>query len=76
MPATTAPEQPPAVDQPKHPIHTLTTFELRGYRGQLENAIAFFDARQPPAPVRADLHARLDEVQAEEQSRARIAANA
>ena len=76
MPATTAPEQAPTVDQPKHPLYALTTFELRGYRRQLENAIAFFDARQPAAPARADLHARLDEVQAEEQSRARITANA
>ena len=37
------PADPPTVEQPKHPLHALTTFELRDYRHQLERAIAFFD---------------------------------
>ena len=32
------PDDPPAVEQPKHPLHALTTFELRDYRRQLERA--------------------------------------
>ena len=31
------------VERPKHPMHALTTFELRDYRRQLEAAIAFFE---------------------------------
>jgi hypothetical protein len=63
-------DQPPAVDQPPHPIHALTTYELRDYRRQLESAIAYFDVQDPVPPVRADLRARLDEVLAEQDSRA------
>jgi hypothetical protein len=37
-PDTTTAGQPPEVDQPKHPLRALTTFELRGYRRQIENA--------------------------------------
>ena len=73
MPATAAPAHVPAVDQPRHPLPALATFELVGYRRQLENAIAFFDARHPVPPVRADLQARLDAVLAEQDDRARIA---
>src|ERR1017187_7955085 len=59
MPTTTT-EQAPAVDQPKHPLHALTTFELRDFRRQLENAIAFFDRQDPVPAVRGDLQATLD----------------
>ncbi len=38
MPATAAPAHVPAVDQPGHPLPALATFELAGYRRQLENA--------------------------------------
>ena len=42
---------PPAdsvtVEQPKHALHALTTFELRDYRHHLERAIAFFDGKDP-----------------------------
>ena len=45
---------PPAdrltVEQPKHPLPAMTTFELRDYRHQLERAIAFFDGRDPVPP--------------------------
>ena len=61
------------VEQPKHPLHALTTFELRDFRRLLENAIAHFDAKSPVPPVRADLQARLDEALAEQEERKRIA---
>ncbi len=70
------PEPETTVENPKYPLHAMTTYELRDYRRALERAIASADTEQPPALVRADLHARLDDVQAEEQSRARITANA
>ena len=63
------PADPPAVEQPKHPLYALTTFELRDYRHQLERAIAFFDGRDQVPPVRAVLRARLDAVLAEQDDR-------
>ncbi len=73
MPATTPSDQAPAVDQPEHPLHALTTYELTGYRRQLEHAIAFFDAQDPVPPARASLQAALDDVLTEQDDRARIA---
>jgi hypothetical protein len=73
MPTADTAQQPPAVDQPRHPLHALTTFELTGYRRQLESAIAFFEAKDPVPPARDDLQARLDAVLAEEASRRKIA---
>ena len=73
MPATTTPEQAPHVEQPKHPLHALTTYELRDYRRQLEHAITFFGQQQPVPPVRAVMQTRLDAVTAEQDDRARIA---
>ncbi len=70
MPAT---EQAPAVSNPKHKLSELTSYELRDYRRELERAIAFFDRTTPVPPVRAALQAKLDEVQAEQDDRARIA---
>ena len=67
------PADPPAVEQPKHALHALTTFELRDYRHQLERAIAFFDGEDPVPPARAVLEARLDAVLAEQDERARLA---
>jgi hypothetical protein len=61
------------VDRPKHPMHALTTFELRDYRRQLEAAIAFFDQQDPVPPARADLQAALDGVIAEQDDRKRLA---
>jgi hypothetical protein len=72
MPTTTT-EQAPAVDPPKHPLYALTTFELRDFRRQLENAIAFFDTKNPVPPARDDLQATLDAVTAEQESRTRLA---
>jgi len=67
------PADPPAVEQPQHPMHALTTFELRDYRHQLERSIAFFDGKDPVPPARALLRARLDAVLAEQDERARLA---
>jgi len=66
-------DQPPAVNQPKHPLHAMTTYELRDYRRQLERAIAFFAAKDPVPPARDDLQARLDAVLAEQEDRTRPA---
>jgi hypothetical protein len=65
--------EPAAVEPPKHPLHQLTTFELRDYQRQLENAIAFFDTKDPVPPTRNLLQAKLDEVLAEQAERTRLA---
>lgn len=64
---------PVSVEQPKHPLYALTTYELTEYRGKLERAVkeTATDAR-----TRADLSRRLDEVLAEQEDRARPAAHA
>jgi hypothetical protein len=67
---------PVIADQPKHPLPALTTYELRDYRRDLENAIAFFDRQDPVPPARASLQARLDAVIAEQEDRTRLAADA
>jgi hypothetical protein len=74
MPATTAAEQAPSVNPPKHPLHAMTTYELRDYRHDLESAIAFFESQTPVPPARDQLRARLDDVIAEQDDRARLAA--
>jgi hypothetical protein len=63
----------PVPAEPKHPLHAMTTFELRDYRRQLESAVAFFDAKDPVPPARDRLQAKLDAVIAEQESRKRIA---
>lgn len=67
------PAEPMTVEQPKHPLHALTTFELRDFRRQLESAIAFFDRQDPVPPARGRLQARLDDVLAEQESRRKLA---
>lgn len=67
------PTEPVTVDQPRHPLHALTTYELRDYRRQLESAIAFFDKNDPVPPARDQLQATLDEVLAEQAERRQIA---
>ncbi len=74
MPGIAATPQTPAVDQLKHPLHALTTYELAYYRRRLENAIAFLDKQDLVPPIRANLKAALDGVTAEQDDRARIAA--
>lgn len=73
MPAATTSDQTPTVDRPRHPLHALTTFELRGYRRQLEDAIKFFDAQDPVPAVRTVLRAALDGVIAEQEDRKKLA---
>lgn len=66
------PAEPAAVDQPKHPLHALTTFELRDYRARLERALAF-SMKNPVPPARDQLQDALDAVLAEEEDRQRLA---
>lgn len=61
------------VDRPKHPLHAMTTYELRDHRDQLERAIAFFDSKDPVPAVRDDLQAELDAVVGEQDERMRLA---
>jgi hypothetical protein len=70
------PADPGSVEQPKHPLHALTTYELADYRRQLERAIAFFDAKDPVPSARYGLQVRLDAVIAEQDDRTRLAARA
>jgi hypothetical protein len=67
------PAEPETVDQPQYPLAAMTTFELRDYRRQLESAIAFFDRPEPVPPARDLLYAKLAEVTAEQDERARLA---
>jgi hypothetical protein len=68
-----SPSEAARVDQPKHPLPALTTFELSDYRRRLESAVAFCDASNPVSPMRGDLQATLDDVLAEQEDRKRIA---
>lgn len=61
------------VEPPPHPMHALTTFELTGYRRQLESALASLGTRPPVPAARDDLQARLNAVLAEQDDREKIA---
>ena len=61
------------VEQPEHPLHALTTYELTYYRRRLENALAFLDKQDPVPAIRADLQTALDGLLAEQESRTRLA---
>jgi hypothetical protein len=60
-------------DEPCHPLPAMTTYELRNYRRELEDAIKCIAS---DAPIQADLRRKLDEVLAEQEDRARLAARA
>jgi hypothetical protein len=64
--------EPVPVAPPKHPLAALTSYELRDYRRELERAIKGIPSE---APVQADLRAKLDAVLAEQEDRARLAAD-
>jgi hypothetical protein len=64
------------VEQPKHPLNALTTYELAYYRRRLENALAFLDKQDPVPAIRVNLQAALDNVITEQQDRARLTAGA
>jgi hypothetical protein len=66
------PAGPAVIDPPMHPLHALTTFELRDYRARLESALAF-SMKNPVPPAREQLQDALDAVLAEEQDRQRLA---
>lgn len=67
------PAEPAVVDQPKHPLHALTTFELRDYRARLESALTSFSMNNPVPLARDQLQDALDAVLAEEEDRQRLA---
>jgi len=67
------PTEPVTVEEPKHPLHSLATFELRDLRRQLERAIASYAGQDPIPSDRNLLQARLDDVIAEQADRARLA---
>jgi len=50
----------------------MTTYELAGYRKDLQRAIAYFDRKTPVPAVRGALQAKLDAVIAEQDERERI----
>ena len=55
-----------AIQQPPHPMHALTTYELKNYRRELEHALKTIPEH---AQVRGLLQKRLTEVLAEQDSR-------
>ena len=61
---------PISVEEPEHPLHALTTYELSRYRRQLEHALK---ALPQHAAVRELLRGKLAEVLAEQESRVVIA---
>jgi hypothetical protein len=67
------PTEPVTVEQPAHPLHALTTYELTRYRRELEHAIK---GSAPDTPVQADLRRKLAEVRAQQDERVRLAARA
>jgi hypothetical protein len=55
-----------AIEQPPHPMHSLTTYELKNYRRELEHALKTIPEH---AQVSELLQQRLAEVLAEQDSR-------
>jgi hypothetical protein len=58
-----------AIQQPPHPMHALTTYELNNYRRELEHSLK---AIPEYAQVRELLQQQLTEVLAEQASRNRL----
>jgi hypothetical protein len=56
---------------PEHPLHAMTTYELRDERRRLEQALT--DQVTGQAPVAAPLREALDQVIAEQEDRQRLA---
>ena len=65
--------EPATPEQPKHPLHALTTFELSRYRRELEHALRSLPTQ---APVRTQLQRKLAQVMAEQDDRAKLASDA
>jgi len=58
-----------SIQQPPHPTHALTTYELKNYRRELEHS---FKTLPEHAQARVQLQQRLAEVLAEQDSRNRL----
>ncbi len=58
-----------SIQQPPHPTHALTTYELNNYRRDLEHSLK---ALPEHTQVRVQLQQRLAEVLAEQDSRNRL----
>jgi hypothetical protein len=56
-------------DPPPHPLPALTTYELTGYRRELERALSVIPGT---APVRTLLRTRLADVLVEQEARTRL----
>jgi hypothetical protein len=61
-----------SIQQPPHPTHALTTYELKNYRRELEHSLKTLPEH---AEVRALLQQRLTEVVTEQESRTGTAAD-
>jgi len=59
-----------AIRQPEHPVYALTTYELAGYRRELEKTLAALPGH---APARELVRRLLAEVLAEQADRVEIA---
>jgi hypothetical protein len=70
---TATPRQTLGVPVPAHPLHALATFELAGYRRQLEDVIRSCEQDHPAASALADLREAVAKVIAEQDDRAKIA---
>jgi hypothetical protein len=55
--------------EPAHPLHAMTTYELRNYRHDLEHSLSVLPAT---APVRDLLQGKLAAAIAEQESRTRL----
>ena len=58
------------IRRPEHPVYALTTYELAGYRRELEEALT---ALPEHAPASGQVRRLLAEVRAEQADRAEIA---
>ena len=58
-----------SIQQPPHPTHALTTYELKNYRRELEHSLKTLPEH---AQARVQLQQRLAEVLAEQDSRNRL----
>jgi hypothetical protein len=61
--------EPSTVNQPKHPMHALTTYELRNYRRELEHTLKTLPDH---VTVREQLQQQLAEVLTEQQARTQL----
>jgi hypothetical protein len=63
------PTEPAAVQPPQHPMHALTTYELRDYRRELERALKTLPEHAAACEL---LQAKLAEVLDEQEARTKI----